>query len=99
MWGAPPSPRRGSAPDPAPTPRGRGATQSGWVFKLPLRVRTYVCEHCGLVIDRDENAVLNLAALVKRHVAGSGPETENGRGADRKTPPRGAGGREASTPH
>ncbi|MFD7445768.1 RNA-guided endonuclease TnpB family protein [Streptomyces sp. NPDC059909] len=67
--------------------------------KLPLGVRTYVCEHCGLVIDRDENAALNLAALVKRHVAGSGPETENGRGADRKTPPRGAGGREASTPH
>ncbi|MCX5442783.1 IS607 family element RNA-guided endonuclease TnpB [Streptomyces sp. NBC_00063] len=56
--------------------------------KLPLRVRTYVCETCGLVLDRDENAALNLAALVKRHVAGSGPETRNGRGADRKTPPR-----------
>ncbi|WP_432177258.1 hypothetical protein [Streptomyces sp. NBC_00063] len=28
---------------------------------------------CGLVLDRDENAALNLAALVKRHVAGSGP--------------------------
>jgi IS605 OrfB family transposase len=53
--------------------------------KLPLRMRTYTCESCGLVIDRDENAALNLAALVKRHVAGSGPETENGRGADRKT--------------
>jgi len=53
--------------------------------KLPLRVRTYACESCGLVIDRDENAALYLAALVKRHVAGSGPETENGRGADRKT--------------
>ncbi|MFI1701474.1 IS607 family element RNA-guided endonuclease TnpB [Streptomyces bobili] len=67
--------------------------------KLPLRVRMYVCENCGLVLDRDENAALNLAALVKRHVAGSGPETRNGRGADRKTPPRGAGGSEASTPH
>ncbi|MEJ8662161.1 IS607 family element RNA-guided endonuclease TnpB [Streptomyces sp. MS1.AVA.4] len=66
--------------------------------KLPLRVRTYVCERCGLVLDRDENAAPNLAALVKRHVAGSGPETVNGRGADRKTPPRGAGGSEASTP-
>ncbi|MFF1571093.1 IS607 family element RNA-guided endonuclease TnpB, partial [Streptomyces sp. NPDC058293] len=30
--------------------------------KLPLRVRTYVCETCGLVLDRDENAALNLAA-------------------------------------
>ncbi|WP_406410443.1 IS607 family element RNA-guided endonuclease TnpB [Streptomyces sp. NBC_01614] len=67
--------------------------------KLPLRVRTYICEDCGLVLDRDENAALNLAALVKRHVAGSGPETVNGRGADRKTPPGGAGGHEASTPH
>ncbi|WP_221179335.1 IS607 family element RNA-guided endonuclease TnpB [Streptomyces botrytidirepellens] len=63
--------------------------------KLPLRVRTYVCENCGLILDRDENAALNLTALVKRHVAGSGPETVNGRGADRKTPPGGAGGRPA----
>jgi IS605 OrfB family transposase len=67
--------------------------------KLPLRVRTYACEGCGLVIGRDENAALNLAALVKRHVAGSGPETENRRGADRKTGPRPAGGDETSTRH
>jgi transposase len=60
---------------------------------------TYLCEHCGLIIDRDENAALNLGALVKHHVAGSGPETLNGRGADRETPPGGAGGCEASTPH
>ncbi len=67
--------------------------------KLPLRVRTYVCESCGLVIDRDTNAALNLAALVKRHVAGSGPETVNGRGADRKPGHSPAGGCEASIPH
>ncbi|GGP10191.1 IS607 family element transposase accessory protein TnpB [Nonomuraea glycinis] len=67
--------------------------------KLPLRMRAYVCEGCGLTLDRDVNAALNLASLVERTVAGSGPETENGRGADRKTPPGGAGGREASTPH
>jgi putative transposase len=65
--------------------------------KLPLRTRTYHCEHCGLDIDRDHNAALNLAALVKQ-VAGSGPETQHGRGADLKTP-HGAGGCEASTPH
>ena len=29
--------------------------------KLPLRVRTYVCEACGLIMDRDVNAALNLA--------------------------------------
>ena len=50
-------------------------------------------------------AALNLAALVTRHVAGSGPATRNGRRADRKTPPRGAAGatshqgEEASIPH
>lgn len=73
--------------------------------KLPLRMRTFICEACGLVIDRDTNAARNLAALVKRQVAGSGPETENGRGADQKTRHRLAGGAtprqrtETSTPH
>ncbi|MEU6431895.1 IS607 family element RNA-guided endonuclease TnpB [Microbispora sp. NPDC046973] len=66
--------------------------------KLPLHVRIFTCTACGMVIDRDRNAALNLASLVK-HVAGSGPETVNGCGADRKTSPDGAGGCEASTPH
>ncbi|HEX9338666.1 MAG TPA: IS607 family element RNA-guided endonuclease TnpB [Pseudonocardiaceae bacterium] len=63
--------------------------------KLPLRVRTFTCEHCGLVIDRDRNAAINLA----HQVAQSGWETRNGRGADQKTKPGLAGGCEASTPH
>jgi IS605 OrfB family transposase len=67
--------------------------------KLSLSERTFVCEACGLVIDRDLNAAINLAQLVERTVAGSGPETRNGRGADRKTRPGLAGGCEASTPH
>lgn len=66
--------------------------------KLSLSERIYACESCGLVLDRDLNAALNLAQLVERTVAGSGPETLNGRGADRKTSVL-AGGREASTPH
>ncbi|WP_181449232.1 IS607 family element RNA-guided endonuclease TnpB [Nonomuraea aridisoli] len=65
--------------------------------KLPLSARTFRCEACGLTLDRDRNAALNLASLVQ-HVAGSGSETQNGRGADRETPPGGAGGREASIP-
>jgi putative transposase len=32
--------------------------------KLRLSDRTYVCEHCGLSIDRDLNAAINLASLV-----------------------------------
>jgi putative transposase len=67
--------------------------------KLRLSERLFVCTECGLTLDRDENAARNLASLVKRVVAGSGPETENGRGADRKTRPVRAGGCEASTPH
>jgi putative transposase len=34
--------------------------------KLPLRVRTYACDRCGLVADRDLNAARNLAALASR---------------------------------
>jgi putative transposase len=54
--------------------------------KLPLSARTFTCTTCGLSLHRDHNAAINLAQLV---VAGSGPETVNGRGADRKTPPAG----------
>jgi IS605 OrfB family transposase len=72
--------------------------------KLSLSERVFTCEACGLVIDRDLNAALNLRDLVA-HVAGSGPETLNGRRADRETRPRLAGGAiprqrtETSTPH
>ncbi|EKP94246.1 IS607 family element RNA-guided endonuclease TnpB [Thermaerobacter subterraneus] len=48
---------------------------------LPLSQRIFCCEECGLVLDRDENAARNLAALVAA-VAGSGPETLNARGRD-----------------
>ncbi|MFE4678001.1 IS607 family element RNA-guided endonuclease TnpB [Streptomyces sp. NPDC056723] len=61
--------------------------------KLPLHVRTYHCDACGLVIDRDENAALNLAALAAAAVTGTGvagdqdtaPAASKPRGADRKT--------------
>ncbi|MFA3843125.1 RNA-guided endonuclease TnpB family protein [Streptomyces aureus] len=61
--------------------------------KLPLHVRTYECDACGLVIDRDENAALNLAALAAAAVTGTGvaadqdtaPAASKPRGADRKT--------------
>jgi putative transposase len=50
--------------------------------KLTLSERTYHCERCGRILDRDLNAARNLAALVDvladasaPVVAGSGPET------------------------
>jgi putative transposase len=74
--------------------------------RLLLSERTYVCEHCGLVLDRDLNAAINLARLGETHPlgeqspAGSGPVP--GRGATRETEPAPAGdaaGDETSTPH
>jgi putative transposase len=68
--------------------------------KLRLSERLFACAECGLVLDRDANAASNLASLVEHVVvAGSGPETKNGRGADSKTRPVRAGGCETSTPH
>jgi len=60
--------------------------------KLPLHIRTYECDACGLVIDRDANAALNLAALAAACMTGTGvagdqdtAKVSKPRGADRKT--------------
>jgi putative transposase len=42
--------------------------------KLALPERTYGCQACGLVLDRDENAARNLAEYGKQQLAGSGPD-------------------------
>jgi putative transposase len=73
--------------------------------KLPLHIRVFRCDDCGLVLDRDVNAARNLAALVAARTTGTGvaadlePQGSNGRGADHKTRTTRAGGREAFTPH
>ncbi len=43
--------------------------------KLPLTERIYRCGHCGLVIDRDLNAAINLASLVGAVGTASGAGT------------------------
>lgn len=68
----------------APTfyPSSKRCSRCGAVKeRLALWERTYRCEACGLVLDRDENAARNLAALAAA-VAGSGPETLNACGRD-----------------
>jgi putative transposase len=40
---------------------------------MPLRVRTYRCGNCGLVMDRDENSAVN---LYQRFLAGPPPHTQ-----------------------
>jgi transposase len=70
--------------------------------KLSLSVRVFTCEHCGLVLDRDVNAALNLAALAAipgPGAAGPTPPGGNARRADQKTRPRLAGGDETGTVH
>jgi len=56
--------------------------------KLSLGQRVFVCESCGLVLDRDHNAAVNLARMAQAHaqreglhshVAAAGAETRNAR--------------------
>ncbi|MEV0228812.1 RNA-guided endonuclease TnpB family protein [Nonomuraea sp. NPDC050786] len=60
--------------------------------KLPLHVRTFDCDECPLVIDRDENAARNLAAVAADCTTGTGVAGDQDtntvskpRGADQKT--------------
>ncbi|MFK4264204.1 IS607 family element RNA-guided endonuclease TnpB [Streptomyces milbemycinicus] len=60
--------------------------------KLPLHVRVFICDACGLVLDRDENSARNLVALVAACTTGTGvagdqdtPGVSKPRGADHKT--------------
>lgn len=58
-------------------PSSRTCSNCGTVkAKLSLNERTYVCDACGMRIDRDLNAAINI------NVAGSAPETLNARGGD-----------------
>jgi putative transposase len=63
-------------------PSSKTCSDCGWVkAKLSLTERIFTCQACGLQIDRDLNAARNLAKLAD-HVARSGRETLNARGAD-----------------
>ena len=60
--------------------------------KLSVAERIYCCEHCGLVIDRDYNAAINLASLVE------GVGTASGAGTGRNLVPANAPGEERFMP-
>ena len=52
--------------------------------KLPLHIRVYECDACGLVLDRDVNPAVNL-----RDLAASGAESNNACGGDVRPGPAG----------
>ena len=80
-----------------------GARKRG--LNRALADRVFECDDCGVRINRDLGAAINLARLGEPHwgeqsPAGSGPVA--GRGATRETEPAPAGnaaGDETSTPH
>ncbi len=44
-------------------PSSKTCSECGWIHEdLQLSDRVFCCQQCGMVIDRDENAALNLAA-------------------------------------
>jgi putative transposase len=73
-------------------PSSKACSSCGLVkAELPLNVRTFRCEACGLVLDRDQNAARNLAALaasgsITKGVVGSSLETENACGGESAGP-------------
>jgi putative transposase len=71
-------------------PSSKTCSACGWIDEdLDLSVRMFVCEECGLVIDRDLNAALNLkhealrttGSFSESHASGQGSSgTVNGTG-------------------
>ena len=64
--------------------------------KLALSERTFCCEHCGMVLDRDHNAALNLASLAAE--INSTDRTASGAGTGRGAASANAQGEEKFMP-
>jgi putative transposase len=61
-------------------PSSKACSRCGHVKdKLPLSVRTYSCDACGLVIDRDLNAALNLEPTLGHRGSDAGRDCAVGR--------------------
>ncbi|MEV3927353.1 IS607 family element RNA-guided endonuclease TnpB [Actinomadura coerulea] len=76
-------------------PSSKTCSACGWRKpSLSLAARTFQCQACSLVLDRDVNAATNL-----RDLAASGAESQNACGGDVRPGPGRATAREAGTRH
>ncbi len=77
----------------APQFTSQECSACGALLKKSLSVRTHICPVCGIVLDRDHNAALNILAkalactLGHRETSGS-PENASGQTASTRTPKR-----------
>ncbi|GAC1568447.1 MAG: hypothetical protein NVS3B14_17690 [Ktedonobacteraceae bacterium] len=77
----------------APHYTSQTCSDCGTLVKKSLSVRTHICTGCGVVLDRDHNAALNILAkalertLGHRETSGS-PENASGQWATTRTPKR-----------
>jgi putative transposase len=75
----------------APQFTSQACSACGAIVKKSLSVRTHICPSCGVVLDRDHNAALNILAkalectLGHRETSGS-PENASGQTASTRTP-------------
>ncbi len=77
----------------APQFTSQACSACGAMVKKSMSVRTHICTSCGVVLDRDHNAALNILAkalectLGHRETSGS-PENASGQTASTRTPKR-----------
>ena len=82
----------------APQWTSQQCSDCGTIVKKSLSVRTHICTRCGVVLDRDHNAALNILAkalagtLGHRETSGS-PENASGQTASTRRPKRATGKR------
>jgi len=75
----------------APQFTSQDCSDCGATVKKSLSVRTHVCPSCGLVLDRDHNAALNILAKAVEGTLGhreTSASAENASGQIASTPPR-----------
>jgi putative transposase len=82
----------------APQWTSQECSDCGAIVKKSLSVRTHICTRCGVVLDRDQNAALNILAKALQGTLGhretsDEPENASGQTASTRRPKRATGKR------